>query len=222
MFQLGIFVVHFLDYTIGCCWWLMVLYLLEILAVFVVRGRPYSGETVVATMFSHSAGCLQAWAAPLLIFTWNVILPVALVVRCCINTEMRKNTHCCTEWKHRLSCWQVICIMVFKNGQFRDLYNWHSITYNYWPVWTREVGCMLQILPIILVPFVCIVQTCRYLSIGPPDILDVSVGDFNSLFAFFHLFWIFLWFLFFFFLLLFSSSEHSVTSTELQFRFLLL
>jgi solute carrier family 6 (neurotransmitter transporter) len=59
-----------------------VLYLLEILAVFVVRGRPYSGETVVATMFRHSAGCLQAWAAPLLIFTWNVILPVALVVSC--------------------------------------------------------------------------------------------------------------------------------------------
>lgn len=39
---------------------------------------------------------------------------------------------------------------------------------------------MLQILPIILVPFVCIVQTCRYLSIGPPDILDVSVVDFNG------------------------------------------
>ncbi|KDR15727.1 sodium- and chloride-dependent glycine transporter 1 isoform X2 [Zootermopsis nevadensis] len=143
--ELGIFVVHFLDYTIGCSWWLMVLYLLEILAVFVVRGRPYSGETVVTTMFSRSAGCLQAWAAPLLIFTWNVILPVALVVT---------------------------CITVFKNGQFRDLYNWHSVTYNYWPVWTREVGCMLQLLPIILVPFVCIVQTFRYLSIGPPDILD--------------------------------------------------
>ncbi|XP_021927106.1 uncharacterized protein LOC110833391 isoform X3 [Zootermopsis nevadensis] len=143
--KLGIFVVHFLDYTIGCSWWLMVLYLLEILAVFVVRGRPYSGETVVTTMFSRSAGCLQAWAAPLLIFTWNVILPVALVVT---------------------------CITVFKNGQFRDLYNWHSVTYNYWPVWTREVGCMLQLLPIILVPFVCIVQTFRYLSIGPPDILD--------------------------------------------------
>lgn len=90
--QLGIFVVHFLDYTIGCSWWLMVLYLLEILAVFVVRGRPYSGETVVTTMFSRSAGCLQAWAAPLLIFTWNVILPVALVVRWCTNTHLTKIT----------------------------------------------------------------------------------------------------------------------------------
>lgn len=64
--------------------------------------------------------------------------------------------------------------MVFKNGRFRDLYSWRNLTYNYWPVWTREVGCMLQILPILLVPLGCIVQTCRYLSSGPPDILDVS------------------------------------------------
>lgn len=64
--------------------------------------------------------------------------------------------------------------MVFKNGRFQDLYSWRSVTYNYWPVWTREVGCMLQILPILLVPLGCIVQTCRYLSSGPPDILDVS------------------------------------------------
>jgi hypothetical protein len=82
LLQLGIFVVHFLDYAIGGSWWLMVLYLIEILVVFVVRGRPYSGETVVATLFSHSAGCLHTWAAPLLVFTWNVILPIALVVSC--------------------------------------------------------------------------------------------------------------------------------------------
>jgi solute carrier family 6 (neurotransmitter transporter) len=94
MLQLGIFVVHFLDYTIGCSWWLMVLYLLEILAVFVVRGRPYSGETVVAAMFNRSAGCLQVWASPLLVFTWNIILPVALVVRCYVNTDVRKITQC--------------------------------------------------------------------------------------------------------------------------------
>jgi solute carrier family 6 (neurotransmitter transporter) len=85
MLQLGIFVVHFLDYTIGCSWWLTLLYLVEILAVFLVRGRPYSGETVVATLFGQNAGCLHAWAAPLLVFVWNVILPVALVVRHCLK-----------------------------------------------------------------------------------------------------------------------------------------
>jgi solute carrier family 6 (neurotransmitter transporter) len=85
MLQLGIFVVHFLDYTIGCSWWLSLLYLVEILAVFVVRGRPYSGETVVVTLFSQNAGCLLAWGAPLLVFVWNIILPVALAVRHCVH-----------------------------------------------------------------------------------------------------------------------------------------
>jgi solute carrier family 6 (neurotransmitter transporter) len=143
LLQLGIFVVHFLDYTIGSSWWLMVLYLIEIVVVFVVRGRPYSGETVVATLFSRSTGCLCAWAAPLLIFTWNVILPIVLVVRCCTSRNMTKVRLCDIEWKCCLSFWQVLCIMVFKNGRFRDLYSWRSLTYNYWPVWTREVGCML-------------------------------------------------------------------------------
>jgi hypothetical protein len=69
--------------------------------------------------------------------------------------------------------------VVFKNGQFRDLYNWHSLTYSYWPIWARQLGCMLQILPIILVPLGCVVQTWRYLSSGPRDILDVSVGNFS-------------------------------------------
>jgi solute carrier family 6 (neurotransmitter transporter) len=90
-------VVHFLDYTIGSAWWLMVLYLIEILVVFVVRGRPYSGETVVATLFSHGGGCLHAWAAPLLVFTWNVILPIALVVRCFTDTDMAKVRLCSAE-----------------------------------------------------------------------------------------------------------------------------
>ncbi|PSN55301.1 hypothetical protein C0J52_01760 [Blattella germanica] len=142
--ELGIFVVYFLDYSLGCAWWIMLLYFLEIIAVFVVRGRPYSGETVVATLFNR-AGCLQTWAAPMLIFTWNVILPVTLIVT---------------------------CIAVFKSGQFRDLYDWRAIGYEYWPSWTRELGCTLQIIPIAIVPLICVAQTFRYLSNGPRDILD--------------------------------------------------
>ncbi|KAJ4452353.1 hypothetical protein ANN_03886 [Periplaneta americana] len=144
--ELGIFVVYFLDYTVGSAWWIMVLYLLEIVAVFVVRGRPYSGETIVATLFTRSAGCLQTWAAPMLVFTWNVILPIALVV---------STVHCGVQER-----------------PVPDLYNWRNQSYHYWPVWTREVGCMLQLMPIIVVPLVCIIQSCRYLSDGPPDILD--------------------------------------------------
>lgn len=78
--QLGIFVVYFLDYVIGGSWWIMLLYLIELIAVFVVRGRPYSGETVVATLFSRASICAQTWLAPMLSFTWNVILPTMLLV----------------------------------------------------------------------------------------------------------------------------------------------
>ena len=91
----------------------------------------------------------------------------------------KKQIACLAARIHRLSLWQVISIVVFKNGQFRDLYNWHNLTYSYWPIWVRQLGCMLQILPLILVPLGCIVQTWRYLSGGPPDILDVSVDIFT-------------------------------------------
>lgn len=45
-----------------------------------VRGRPYSGETVVATLFSQANHHLQVWLAPMLSFDWNIVIPVALIV----------------------------------------------------------------------------------------------------------------------------------------------
>ena len=38
--------VYFLDYTLGCAWWVMVLYLVQLFAVLVVRGKPYGAEQV--------------------------------------------------------------------------------------------------------------------------------------------------------------------------------
>lgn len=69
-----------MDYCVGCGWWIMILYLLEIGALFMVRGRPYSGETVVATLFSQANHHLQVWMAPMLSFDWNIVVPVALIV----------------------------------------------------------------------------------------------------------------------------------------------
>lgn len=73
--------VYFFDYTIGGIWWLIIVILLQIIAVFMVRGRPYSGDTVVTALFlpSHHP-CLLSWAPAMLSFTWNVVLPVALMV----------------------------------------------------------------------------------------------------------------------------------------------
>lgn len=73
--------VYFMDFTIGGMWWLILVILLEIVAVFMVRGRPYSGDALVNALFmSQTRPCLLTWAPALLSFTWNVILPVGLMV----------------------------------------------------------------------------------------------------------------------------------------------
>lgn len=74
--------VYFFDYTIGGMWWLIIIFLFEIIAVFMVRGRPYSGDKVVMALFNRTHHpCVMSWAPALLSFTWNVILPVGLMVR---------------------------------------------------------------------------------------------------------------------------------------------
>lgn len=78
---MGIYVVYLLDICAGGIWWIVLIYVLQIIAVFMVRGRPYSGDTVVMALFSStSSTCALNLLAPMLSFTWNVILPVALMV----------------------------------------------------------------------------------------------------------------------------------------------
>ncbi|KYB29348.1 sodium-dependent transporter bedraggled isoform X1 [Tribolium castaneum] len=145
--EFGIYVVFFMDYTVGGLWWLIVIILLQIVAVFMVRGRPYSGDTVVTALFTpNNHPCVLSWAPALLSFTWNVILPVALMV---------------------------LCISTVRNGNFRDIFVWHHAPVpEYWPLWARQLGSMLQLVPILLVPLVAVIQSYRYLSSGPTDILE--------------------------------------------------
>ena len=44
---------------------------------------------------------------------------------------------------------------------------------SYWPVWARQVGVLLQQTALLVVPVAAFVQTWRYMSKGPPDILEV-------------------------------------------------
>lgn len=72
---------------------------------------------------------------------------------------------------------QVLAIASFKSGNIRELYDWNpKHGYSFWPSLTREVGSLIQLVPILAVPFVAILQSCRYLSSGPPDLFDVSIA----------------------------------------------
>ncbi|KAF9822851.1 hypothetical protein SFRURICE_016085 [Spodoptera frugiperda] len=71
----GIRIVHFIDYVWVGSWWQCVIQISLACGVFVVRGRPYSPDVVVAALYS-SRSRLSATLAALLSFTWTVVLPV--------------------------------------------------------------------------------------------------------------------------------------------------
>jgi len=57
-------------------------------------------------------------------------------------------------------------------GHFERMFEWSSISAGItavFPGWAREVAAVLQVLPLILVPFVAVVQTCRYCLYAPGD-----------------------------------------------------
>ncbi|XP_065170048.1 sodium-dependent transporter bedraggled isoform X2 [Atheta coriaria] len=144
--EYGIYVVYFLDMTVGGIWWVIVVILLQIIAVFMVRGRPYSGDMLVTALFRKNGPGQWVSLPVILSFIWNVVLPVVLMV-----------------W----------CITFFKNGNFRELFIWHhGPSLEYWPLWARQVGSLIQLLPVLGVPFIAVIQSYRYLNNGPNDILE--------------------------------------------------
>lgn len=78
-------------------------------------------------------------------FAWNFLLPIGMIF---------------------------LCIMEYRVSNSNSLFNWkHG---GYWPLWARQIGGFIQVAFLLLVPVVTVVQIYRYLSKGPPDILDVS------------------------------------------------
>nr|XP_049703725.1 sodium-dependent transporter bedraggled isoform X3 [Helicoverpa armigera] len=139
----GIRIVHFMDYVWVGSWWQCVVQVALATGVFVVRGRPYSPDVVVAALYS-SRSRLSATLAALLSFTWTVVLPVLLCA---------------------------ICVMDFRVGQQKQMYSWRKPV-GYWPVWSRQVAVFMQQGALLLVPIAAFIQTWRYMNKGPPDILD--------------------------------------------------
>ena len=66
-----------------------------------------------------------------------------------------------------------MAVVTFKTGMVAEMFNW-DITegYIFLPSWVREIGSMMQVLPLLIVPFVGIIQSCRYFLHGPDDMLE--------------------------------------------------
>ena len=124
--------VYFLDNILGCGWWVMVLELVLVFAVLVVRGKPYGAEQIVTVLFPKAA-CCSAWLGPLLAFTWNVVLPIALLI---------------------------MAVVTFKTGLVAEMFNWSLAEgYIYLPSWVREIGSMMQVCTVLY----CTVLYCTVL-----------------------------------------------------------
>lgn len=136
--ECGINIIHFFDTLIGGSWFVLLLWVGQIFAIFLVRGRPYSGDILVNDL--RLTQTLSAFVA----LSWNVLIPIGMMT---------------------------LCILEYRQSNSRDLYQWRGKTY--WSMWTRKVGGFMQVGFLLLVPITSIIQIYRYLSTGPPDILDV-------------------------------------------------
>ncbi|EAT41564.1 AAEL006800-PA [Aedes aegypti] len=133
----GITIIHYLDMVLGGAWWLLLLWIGHILAIFLVRGRPLTSDLLVNDL--RLGQTLSAFIA----FAWNFLLPIGMIF---------------------------LCIMEYRVSNSNSLFNWkHG---GYWPLWARQIGGFIQVAFLLLVPVVTVVQIYRYLSKGPPDILD--------------------------------------------------
>merc|ERR1719195_594144 len=53
------------------------------------------------------------------------------------------------------------------------MFNWSLAEgYIYLPSWVREIGSMMQVMPLLIIPFVGIIQSCRYFLHGPDNLLE--------------------------------------------------
>ena len=91
-----------------------------------------------------------------------------------------------------------MAVVTFKTGMVAEMFNW-SLTegYIYLPSWVREIGSMMQVcsrlginesnnnkmmqvMPLLIIPFVGIIQSCRYFLHGPDNLLEVSLDSFKD------------------------------------------
>ena len=88
----------------------------------------------------------------------------------------------------------ILSIVSFRFGRFAEMFDWTTNNgYQYLPSWVREIGAMMQVLPILMVPFVAVIQSCRYFlnSNGQERMHEVIISQF-LVFGFYKIFYIIL------------------------------
>ncbi|XP_058065465.1 sodium-dependent transporter bedraggled [Anopheles bellator] len=138
----GITIVYYLDTILGAAWWVLLLWIGHILALFLVRGRPFTSDILV-----NDLKLLQSFSA-FVAFAWNFLLPIGLIFLCILQYRL-SNSAALFNWGNP------------GNGSA-----------SYWPLWARQTGGFVQVSFLLLVPIAMVVQIYRYLCRGPPDILD--------------------------------------------------
>lgn len=141
----GIIIAHYLDYIFGGAWWLLVLWTCFIVAIFLIRGSPFTSDVLAKELR------LNETFSVFLAFSWNVLLPLALIL---------------------------LSVIEYRKSHSRELFNHRSSSSDYltnWPSWAKILGGISQFSLLTVVPFVSVVQIYLYLSKGPRDILEVSL-----------------------------------------------
>lgn len=145
----GIVILHFFDYVFGGSWFLPVLWSCYLLSIFMVRGRPFTSDILVKEL--RLTETLSAFLA----FSWNVLMPVALLL---------------------------LSVMEYKKSHSTELFHQRNITslshLSNWSLWVKQVGGFLQVSLLILLPVVALIQIYVYLSRGPRDILEVFIFEY--------------------------------------------
>ncbi|XP_076340529.1 sodium-dependent transporter bedraggled-like isoform X2 [Tachypleus tridentatus] len=133
--KIGIYVLYFMDFCIGSLWWISVLYLVMLIAILFIRGRPYGTDQLVTVIAQSQSN--QIWLLPILTFQWNVVLPISLMV---------------------------LSISFLRSGNSWSIWAEYAEEYPFWAPWVKKLSVLIQVLPLILVVGVATFQGFRYLK----------------------------------------------------------
>lgn len=89
--QSGIHIMYFLDFVLGGSWCVMLLCVVHLLAIFLFRGRPYTGDVLVKDLK------LPATISDVVALSWNLMLPIGMVTLCILEYK-RSNSREMFYW----------------------------------------------------------------------------------------------------------------------------